>query len=203
MSATPKRNESLASRLQAAEFYDEFCDLLFAQGMSYKPLLEQLEAWNISSSLGALSRFADSQRGPYSMERAKRQYEAMLNDEGSSLDEAQRRTVAERLYNLAASPDISAGALLKMRDQEIKMAELKQSEKRVLQAERALDQAEKKLEQAERRVLALEAAAEAAAAALSRARETVKAAAMDDTTRAALLNEVDAIMLGKPSTLKS
>jgi hypothetical protein len=87
-----------------------------------------------------------------------------------------------------------------MRDQEIKLEELKQTERRVLQAERALDLTEKKLEQAERRVLALEAAAEAAATALNRARETVRAASMDDATRAALLSEVDAIMLGKPST---
>jgi hypothetical protein len=200
--STPK-NESLLSRLRAAELYDEFCDLIFAQCVTYTDLLEQLESWGISSSLGALSRFADAQRGVYSMERARRQYEAMINDAGSTLDEAQRRTVAERLFNLAASPDISTGSLLKMRDQEIKLEELKQTERRVLQAERALDLTEKKLEQAERRVLALEAAAEAAETALNRARETVRAASMDDATRAALLSEVDAIMLGKPSTLRA
>jgi hypothetical protein len=192
---------SLAARLIEAELFAEFCELLFAQGIKYDDLLEQLEAWNISSSLGAISRFADSQRGPYSMQRARDQYAAMLTDESSTLDAAQRQTVAARLFNLAASPDISTQALLKMRDQEIKLEELKQSERRVIQAERALDQSQLKLEQAERRVLALELAATAANEAARRAKDTLKAAAMDDTTRAALLAEVDAIMLGKPSTL--
>jgi len=130
MSAKPD-NESLWKRLHRAEVLEEFCELMFAQEARYEDLLEQLEEWGISSSMGALSRFSDSQRSQWTLMRAKRQYEAMLRDEGVDLDEAQRKVVAERLYNLAASPAISEKALLKMRDQEIALATLKQNDRKL------------------------------------------------------------------------
>lgn len=126
-----KPNESLAKRLRDAEVYDEFCELMFAQEVRYEDLLEQLERWDISSSLGALSRFSDSERSQYTLDRARRQYESMLHDEGVSLDDAQRKVVAERLYSLAASPHISEKALLKMRDQEIQLEQLKNDRRRI------------------------------------------------------------------------
>lgn len=150
-------NESLASRLHKAEVYDEFCALMFGQGVAYEDLLEQLEKWNLSSSMGALSRFSDSQRSQWTLARAKAQYEATLNDAGSTLDEAQRKVVAERLYNLAASPAISDKTLLKMRDQEIKLAELAHDAQRLKQAETALAQKQELIEMQRRKIEALEA----------------------------------------------
>ena len=141
MPAAAKSNESLASRLQKAEVYDEFCSLMFGQDARYEDLLEQLEKWGISSSLGALTRFSDSQLSIWTLDRAKREYEQMLNEAGTTLDAAQKKIVAERLYNLAASPNISDKTLLKMRDQEIKLAEMKNTE-------RSLDQRDEQLRNA-------------------------------------------------------
>lgn len=143
MSAT--RNESLARRLVKAEVYEEFCELLFAQETRYEDLLEELEKWGISSSLGAISRFADSERSQYTLDRAKRQYEAMLEDESVDLDQAQRRMVAERLFNLAASPHITEKSLLKLRELEIKAAQLENDRRRIAILEGKLQAASDKL----------------------------------------------------------
>lgn len=145
MSAT--RNESLARRLTKAEVYHEFCELLFAQEIRYEDLLEQLEKWGISSSLGAISRFADSERSQYTLDRAKRQYEAMLKDESVDLDQAQRRMVAERLFNLAASPHITEKSLLKLRELEIKAAQLENDRRRIAILEGKIKSASDKLEE--------------------------------------------------------
>lgn len=201
MSAKPD-NESLWKKLHRAEVLEEFCELMFAQEARYEDLLEQLERWGISSSMGALSRFSDSQRSQWTLARAKRQYESMLRDEGVNLDEAQRKVVAERLYNLAASPAISDKALLKMRDQEIARAKLELDQARLVQAETKLKQAQEVIDMQRRKIEAMEAQAEAAARAAERAKEAVKGGSMDDSTREALLAEVDAIMLGKPKPKK-
>ena len=150
-------NESLWKKLHKAEVLEEFQALMFDQQMRYEDLLEQLEKWGISSSMGALSRFADSQRSSWAMARAKRQYEAMLSDEGVDLDEAQRRVVAERLFNLAASPHISEKALLKLRDQEIALSKLRQDEQRLKQNEKRLEQAQEVIEMQRRKIEAMEA----------------------------------------------
>jgi multidrug resistance efflux pump len=126
----------------------------------------------------------------------------MLEDNGTNLDEAQRKVVAERLYNLAASPHISEKALLKMRDQEIALATVRQNDERLKQNERKLEQAQETIDLQKRKIEALEAQAEAAAKAAERAKEAVKGGTMDDGTREALLAEVDAIMLGKPKPQK-
>jgi uncharacterized protein YggL (DUF469 family) len=144
MSATPD-NESLWKKLHSKEVLEEFQALMFDQQMRYEDLLEQLEKWGISSSLGALSRFADSQRSAWAMARAKRHCEALLVDDKVDLNEAQRKVVAERLFNLAASPHISEKALLKMREMEIKQAVLKQNERKLEQAERRLAMLEKQV----------------------------------------------------------
>lgn len=138
-----KTNESLAERLHAAGVYDEFCALMFGQRMRYEDLLEQLEKWNISSSMGALSRFGDSQRSAWTLARAKRETQELLADESIDLDAAQRKVVAERLFNLAAAPDIGDKTLLKLRDQEIKMMQLQHDRTRLEQAERRLGLLEK------------------------------------------------------------
>lgn len=140
-----KSNESLAERLIKAEVYDEFCALMFGQRLRYEDLLEQLERWSISSSLGALTRFSDSHRSQWILARAKAEHKAILEDSGSTLDAAQRKLVAENLFNLAASPEISDKTLLKMRDQEIKMAELAHDKLKIEQAERKLQLLEAKM----------------------------------------------------------
>ena len=184
MSANPD-NESLYKRLHRAGVLEEFCELMFAQEARYEDLLEQLEKWGISSSMGALSRFSDSQRSQWTLMRAKRQYEAMLRDEGVDLDEAQRKVVAERLYNLAASPAISDKALLKMRDQEIARAKLELDQARLVQAETKLKQAQEVIDMQRRKIEAMEAEEaarkKAAEDAVNRAKD---GGASDETIRA-------------------
>jgi hypothetical protein len=190
-------NESLFDRLARAEVLEEFCELMFGQGMRYEDLMEQLEKWGISSSMGALSRFADSQRGEWSVRRARRLCEGLLKGQGVDLDLAQRKVVAERLFSLAASPNISEKALLKMRDQEIALAKLKQDDEKLKQNEVKLAQAQEQIDMQRRKIEALEAAADAAAAAAERAKETVRSGGMDEKTRAALIAEMDHLLLGK------
>jgi hypothetical protein len=67
----PADNESLHDKLKRAEVLEEFLELMFAHEQHYDELLEQLEKWGISSSMGALSRFKASHIGHWSMERAK------------------------------------------------------------------------------------------------------------------------------------
>lgn len=154
MSATPD-NLSLADRLRGAELYEEFATRMFGEAERYADLLEWLEQHGISSSMGALSRFKDSHQSAWTIERAKRQHEATLRDAGVDLDEAQRKLVAERIFNLAASTHLTDKHLLKLRDQEIRLAQL--------------DNDRRKLDMAERKIAALEAQVQAAEAALDKA----------------------------------
>lgn len=171
-------NESLWKKLHTAEVLDEFCALMFDQQSRYEDLLEQLEKWGISSSMGALSRFSDSHRSTWTLQRAQRQYESVLSDNGVDLDEAQRKVVAERLYNLAASPHISEKALLKMRDQEIKLALLNHDRQRLEQAEQTLQQRQEVIDLQKRKIEALEAQANAV-------KEDLKDGGLTDAERAA------------------
>ncbi|MBB5033160.1 hypothetical protein [Prosthecobacter vanneervenii] len=138
-------NESLLSRLQKAEVQDEFEALMFDQKMHYTDLLEQLEKWSISSSLGALSRYKASRGGPWAMERAMRQEREFLEGHGADMDEATRKLVAMRIFQDAASPETSTKDVLRMREQEIQMAKLKQDAVKLEQAERKLALLESKV----------------------------------------------------------
>lgn len=138
-------NEPLAERLLKLEVYEEFCALIFDQRMHYEELLVALEKWGISSSLGALSRFKASHRGPWAMERAKREEREFLTQHGAELDDTTRRLVAMRIFQDAASPETTTKDVLRMRDQEIQMARLKQDAVKLEQAERKLAMIEKQL----------------------------------------------------------
>lgn len=190
--ASPSSNESLADRLVRAEVYDEFCALMFGQRMRYEDLLEQLEKWNLSSSMGGLHRFSESHRSQWILARAKREHQAMLEDSGSTLELAQRKLVAENLFNLAASPEVSDKTLLKMRDQEIKLAELEHDKIKIAQAEKKLEQAQELIDLQKRKIEALEAQATAAAAKINELRDPSKAA--DPEARQRILDEVDRAM---------
>lgn len=192
MSDKTKSNESLADRLIKAEVYEEFCALMFGQRMRYEDLLEQLEKWSLSSSMGALTRFSESHRSQWILARAKAQHESMLHDSGTTLDAAQRKLVAENLFNLAASPEVSDKTLLKMRDQEIKLAELEHDKIKISQAEKKLDQAQELIDLQKRKIEALEAQAAAAAAKIEELRDPAKAA--DPEMRQRILDEVDRAM---------
>ena len=171
-------NESLFNKLTKADVLEEFCALMFDQQVTYEDLLEQLEKWGISSSIGALSRFSVSQRSAWTLQRAKLQYESILNDNGVDLDEAQRKVVAERLYAMASSPLISEKALLKMRDQEIKLALLNHDRQRLEQAEQTLQQRQEVIDLQKRKIEALEAQAAAV-------KEDLKDGGLTDAERAA------------------
>jgi hypothetical protein len=194
-----KVNEPLADRLKAAEVFEEFTALIFDQELPYEELLEQLEKWGISSSLGALSRFKASHRGPWAMERAKREHEAFLRDHGADLDDAERRLVAMRIFQDAASPQTSTKDVLRMRDQHLGAAKLKIENERLKndgvklqQAERKLAQKDEEIELQKRKIEALEAQATAAAVKLQELRDPAKAE--DPAVRAKILDEVDRAM---------
>lgn len=187
-----KSNESLAERLIRAEVYDEFCALMFGQKMRYEDLLEQLESWQISSSLGALTRFSDSHRSQWILARAKAEHKAILEDSGSTLDAAQRKLVAENLFNLAASPEVSDKTLLKMRDQEIKLAELAHDKLKIEQGEKKLAQAQELIELQKAKIEEQRAQAAEAAAQIEQLRDPAKAA--DPEMRKRILDEVDRAM---------
>lgn len=199
MAASSISTESLAERLQAKEVYEEFCELMFSQRMSYSELLEELEKWGISSSLGALSRFKGSHRGPWALERAKREEREFLTQHGAELDETTRRMVAMRVFQDAASPETSTKDVLRMRDQEIQLAKLKQDAVKLEQAEKKLEQSQQLIDLQKRKIEALEAQAEQAKQAAQRAKDALKGSAgMDEQTRAALIAEMDHLLLGKP-----
>ena len=130
--------ESLHDKLAKKELLDEFQEMLFALETGYVELLKWLEGHGIKSSLGALSRFKASHRGTWSMERAKREQQAFLEQHGADMDEATRRMTAVNIFNLSANPNLDTKSLLKMRDQEIKLAMLKHDAQRLAQAERKL-----------------------------------------------------------------
>lgn len=147
---------SLAEQLHAAEMYEEFCELMFGVGTPYDELLTKLEEWNIYSSMGALSRFKHSHRGPWAMERARREQKDFLEQHGADLDDATRRMVAMRIFTDAASPDTSTRDVLRMRDQQLQLAKLEQDAVKLEQANRKLDQAQELIEFQRRKIEAME-----------------------------------------------
>lgn len=178
--------------LQRRGVFDDFCELMFGVQMRYEELLEELEKWGVSSSLASLSRFKTSWHGAWSLERARKAAEQALQDE--ELDEAERKAVAQQLYNAAANPNTPTKVLLRMRDQHYGAARLKIEVEKLKQAKVKLEQAERKLEQMERKVAAQEALLEEQRAAAARAKQTLEGAAMDEETRARVLAEVDRAM---------
>lgn len=175
---------SLADQLLKAEVYDEFAVMMFDQGKGYEDLLEDLEKWGISSSLAALSRFWASQRSQWTLRRARQMAEETLRLDPAELDEAQKRLVAERVFDLAASQNISEKGILRLRELEIKAEQLRNDAR--------------KLDQAERRIKALEDQAEAAMRAAQRTKDALKSGGMDDATRERLIAEMDHLILGAP-----
>lgn len=192
MSTLAPPNESLYDRLEKAGVRDEFEALMFDQRMNYLELLEELERWGISSSLGALSRYKATWRGPWAMERAKREEREFLTTHGADLDESTRKLVAMRIFQDAASPETSTKDVLRMREQEIQMAKLKQDAVKLEQAERKLEQAQQMIDLQKRKIEALEAQAEAAAIELEKLRDPEKAE--DPEMRQRILDEVDRAM---------
>ena len=84
----------------------------------------------------------------------------MLEDSGTTLEAAQRKLVAENLFNLAASPDVSDKTLLQMREQEIKLAMLEHDKVKIAQAERKLEQAQELIEMQKAKIAEMKAEAE-------------------------------------------
>ena len=152
-------NESLFDRLDKAQVYEEFCALMFDSHpkRTYEDLLDELEKWNISSSLGALSRFKLSHHGRWAMNRALEVQTDFLDKHGADLDETTRKMVAMRIFQDAASPDTSTKDVLRMRDQEIQMAKLKQDAVKLEMAERRLVQLQQAIDLQERKIKTLEA----------------------------------------------
>lgn len=189
-------NVSLKKKLKDAEVFDEFVELMFDLEKSYEELLEQLESWGISSSLGALSRFKRAHLGWWSMERAKSEERDFLTTHGDSLDDVTRNMVKTRLFQAAANPNTSTKDVLKMKDLMIREAgletEVKKLEADVRQKDEALRQKQEQLDMQRRKVEALEAQAMAAAKELEKLRDPEQAD--DPEMRQRILDEVDRAM---------
>lgn len=192
MSPPAPPNESLYERLEKAGVREEFDALMFDQRMHYHEMLEELERWGISSSLGALSRYKATWRGPWAMERAKREEKDFLSTHGADLDEATRKLVAMRIFQDAASPETSTKDVLRMREHEIQIAKLKQDAVKLEQAERKLEQAQELIDLQKRKIEALETQAQAARKELENLRDPEKAE--DPEIRQRILDEVDRAM---------
>lgn len=189
-------NVSLREKLKTADVFDEFVELMFDAEMHYDELLEKLESWNISSSLGALSRFKAAHIGWWSMERAKNEEREFLTTHGDKLDDVTRNLVKTRLFQAAANPNTSTKDVLKMKDLLIREAGLENDVKKlaedVRQRDEALKQKQVQLDLQQRRVEALEAQAAAAAEKLNDLRDPEKAE--DPEIRQRILDEVDRAM---------
>lgn len=153
-------NESLASKLKTKQVFDEFVELMFGLETEYTDLLEQLEKWGISSSMGALSRFKASHVGWWSMERAKREERDFLTQHGANLDEVTRNMIAVRIFQAAANPNTTNKDVLKIKDLLLREAQMKQDLQKLEQDNelktRALDQKDEQIAQAERKIAAQE-----------------------------------------------
>jgi hypothetical protein len=147
MSDRKHREGSLADQLVKAKVYDEFCALMFEQHVKYGDLLEQLEKWGISSSLGALSRFWDSERSAWTITRARRMAEETVKMAPADWDEVQKRVVAERVFSLAASPNVSEKGIIKLRELEIKAQKLENDARRITILEGKMQEASAKLQE--------------------------------------------------------
>ncbi len=167
-------NKSLWQKL-TAEQREELLIALVDQRCGIDAGLVLVQSWKVPTSKSAVHRFYHAERSNWTIERAKRFGAETLGMLPGELDEAQRKLVQQKAFELASSSEVSTKELLKLRDQEIKLITAQQNEVRLKQAERSLDQAQKKLDQAERRVQALEAQAEAASNKLSELRDPAKA----------------------------
>lgn len=145
----PQDNEWLADKLKAKEVFEEFVELMFGLEIEYAELLEQLEKWGISSSMGALSRFKRSHIGPWSMDRAKREEREFLAKHGADLDEVTRNMIAVRIFQASANPNTSNKDVLKIKDLLLREAQMRQDLKKLEQdlslKTRALEQRDEEI----------------------------------------------------------
>lgn len=189
-------NESLADKLKAKEVFDEFVELMFGLETEYSELLERLEKWGISSSMGALSRFKASHVGWWSMERAKKQERDFLTQHGANLDQVTLNMIAVRIFQAAANPNTTNKDVIKIKEMLLREAQMKQDLKKLEQElalkTRALDQKDEQIDMQRRKIEALEAQANAAAEKLNELRDPSKAA--DPEMRQRILDEVDRAM---------
>lgn len=193
-------NESLSEKLKKAEVFGEFCELMFAHEVGYSELLEQLEKWSISSSMGALSRFKSSHIGQWSMDRAKKEERDFLLQHGADLDEVTRNLVAVRIFQAAANPNTSSKDVLKIKDMLLREAQMKQDLKKLEQElgikTRALDQKDELIDMQLRKISALEEQANATKKIAENAKAALTSGGMDEATRQQLMEEMDRMILG-------
>jgi hypothetical protein len=196
----------LRDKLKAADVLEEFIELMFDHEQTYAELLEQLEKWGISSSMGALSRFKRSHLSGWSMQRAQREEREFLTQHGANLDEVTRNMVAVRIFNASANPNTSTKDVLKMKDLLIREAQMKQDAEKLKQDNehktKALEQKDKLIEMQERKIAALEAEAEATQKIAENAKATLKSGGMDEATRQQLMEEMDRMILGSAAAKK-
>lgn len=137
MNQTKPRGDSLGARL-TPERREELLTLFIDQRASYAEGLELLSKWNITSSIGALANFYQRERSSFVIQRAKHWLTDTAKMLPGEIEEAERTAIAQKMFELAASAETSEKGLLKMRDQHIKLAQLKVAERRVVMLEAKL-----------------------------------------------------------------
>jgi len=128
--STARDNTSLWKKL-TPEQREELLIALVDQRVGIDAGLALVKAWNVPTSLSAVHRFYHSERSNWTIERAKRFGAETLGMLPGEMDDAQRKLVQQKAFELASSSDISAKDLLKLRDQEIKLITLQQSDRKL------------------------------------------------------------------------
>lgn len=123
-------NKSLWKKL-TPEQREELLIALVDQRCGIDGGLALVQTWKVETSKSAVHRFYHAERSNWTIERAKRfaiETQGMLPEE---MDAAQRKLVAQKAFELASSSEISAKELLKLRDQEIKLIMLQQTDRKL------------------------------------------------------------------------
>ena len=140
--STARDNASLWSKL-TPEQREELLIALVDQRCGLDGGLALVQTWKVDTSRSAVHRFYHAERSNWTIERAKRfavETQGMLPEE---MDAAQRKLVAQKAFELASSSEISAKELLKLRDQEIKLITLQQSDRKLKLLEAKVEDASK------------------------------------------------------------
>ncbi len=128
--STARDNASLWSKL-TPEQRDELMFALVDSRCGAEAGAALAKTWNVSTSKSAVHRFYEAERSNWTIERAKRFATETFGMLPEELETAQRNVVRQKAFELASSSELSAKELLKLRDQEIKLIMLQQSDRKL------------------------------------------------------------------------
>jgi hypothetical protein len=144
----PKRRpDSLAAKL-TPEQREELITLMVETGISLAAARDKCARefkLDPPPSLATLSRFFSSERSTHSLTRARRLAEE-IGFSLPELEEAERRLVAQQIFELGARPDTPPKVILRMKELHLKAAQMELDKKKLALAERKLAGAKEVIE---------------------------------------------------------